>query len=336
MDFYAILGVPRTATPDEIKAAYRKMAFQYHPDRNPGDHECCEKFKECTLAYDTLSDEKKRATYDLGSTYTSGPKHPHNWDSFFHNTPETRGRNLQMPVEITLEEAFSGTTKKIQVDKKCLCAMCNGQGHTEFKACKKCSGSGKMFHKLSPFNMFGTCDACAGTGRAGVKSCEGCKGDGFINVAKESIDVAVPRGLDTGMQIRILGRGEPSKTGGRPGDLSVVIMVKDHAYLKRHGKDLHVSIPLCYSEFVIGTVVVLKDLKGREIKVVIPKNSTPHTQLRIEGKGMPEFPSNHCGDIIVSLACFVPAPLNAEHQELLRKLLEMESSFVTGRDHFGR
>lgn len=344
MDFYAILGVLKTATSEEIKSAYRKLAMKHHPDRNPGDAEACEMFKKVQEAYDTLSDSLKRADYDRKFT-SSGPRHARanpfhstfNWGFDFGGSPhDNRGDTIQQLVEITLEEAFTGVAKKVEIDKKVMCAVCSGQGFTEFRPCKKCSGSGKMFLKQMPFTHFIPCDACAGTGRAGTVACSSCNGSSFVNVGKETINVTFPKGVATGMQIRIIGKGQPSKIGGRAGDLYIVVMVKEHAYIKRAGNLLGVIVPLTYVEFVQGTVLRFKDLRGREIEVVVPKNSTPDTQLLLKGKGMPQFPSGVPGDFFVTLKLFVTQPSNAEHEELLKRLREMEAVIVPESNHFGR
>jgi molecular chaperone DnaJ len=185
--------------------------------------------------------------------------------------------------------------------------------------------------------MFMICDNCNGTGRAGTIPCRGCIGTGFLTTNKEAIDVLFPPGVDTGMQVRIAGKGEPSKAkGGKPGDLYVVVVVKEHSYMKRKEKDIHVEIPLCYSELIKGTQITFKHLNGKDVKITVPKNSKPDTQLRVNGLGMPEVITGRRGDIVVTMKCFVSNPVNAEHEELLRRLMEIEATLVPERNNFER
>src|SRR5581483_10094239 len=232
MDYYKALGIDKNASQDDIKKAYRKLAMEYHPDRNPGNKEAELKFKEIQTAYDVLS--------------KADTKHPFTWDNVFTNAPPIeRGRSIQVNVEIELKDVLSGVAKNIVVPKRERCVKSNCQGYTDYKACPTCHGSGKMAIKQSPFNVWMGCGTCRGTGRSGTISCNDCAGQGFTTAGNFEMSVNIPAGVDTGYQLRLADYGEPSKkAGGKNGDLNLVIIVKEHKLFKRHGVNISYEYPI--------------------------------------------------------------------------------------------
>lgn len=335
MDHYKVLGIERTATQEEIKAAYRKKAMEFHPDRNPGDKEAERKFKEMQAAYDVLGDPTQKARYDGSfNTNTHGPGYrPFNnmWDSVFTHSqaaPVERGRNIQINVEITLEQVLSGVTKNITVPKRDKCSKCDGQGYTEYKPCATCHGSGKTAIKQSPFNIWMSCGACRGTGRSGTISCGGCSGQGFMNNGTVELSVKIPPGVETGHNLRLAGYGEPSrKAEGQPGDLSVILIVKEHKLFKRHGVNLTYEYPVGYAELCLGGTIEIPTLTGTAV-VTIPPNTVDYTQFRLKGMGLPYFHGGK-GDLVVIVKLTMPSieSINS-NKELFQGISNFESDYL--------
>lgn len=337
MDFYQILGVARTATESEIQKAYRKLAMQYHPDRNPGDKEAEEKFKQVQEAYDTLHDPVKRGRYNGGyhkstthnTTRTSGP-FSNIWDSVFTNAnvQVDRGRNIQINLEIELKDVVSGVSKNITVPKRERCVKCSGQGYSEYKSCGKCHGSGKTAIKQSPFNIWMKCGDCNGTGRSGTISCIDCKGHGFNTVANVDISVNIPPGIDTGHQLRLADYGEPSrKTDGKNGDLNIIIIVKEHKLFKRNGVNLTYEYPIGYAELCLGASIEVPTISGAAI-VTIPPNTQDYTQFRLKGMGLPYFHGGK-GDLIIVVKLVMPTQDTVNsNKELFEKILQFEKDYI--------
>ena len=338
MDYYQILGVERTATQDEIKSAYRKLAMQYHPDRNPGDKEAETKFKEVQTAYDTLSDLNAKARYDGGArTTTHGPGYrPFQdiWENVFRQgaPPQQqeveRGRNIQVNVDISLENVFHGITKNITIPKREKCSKCDAQGYTEYKACTVCHGSGKTAYKQSPFNIWMTCNTCHGSGRSGTVSCDGCKGQAFINSGTVDLSVKIPPGVETGHQLRLNGYGEPSRrSDGKPGDLIIIIIVKDHPLFKRHGVNLSYEYPIGYSELCLGGSIEVPTLSGIAV-VNVPPNTADYTQFRLKGMGLP-YVHGGKGDLVVVVKLLVPsADTINSNKELFQSIAHFEAEYL--------
>lgn len=342
MDFYQILGVAKNATETEIHKAYRKLAMQYHPDRNPGDKEAEEKFKQIQEAYETLHDPVRKSRYDGGHRTThkapSGGRNatsgPFNniWDVFTGggtpNAQVERGRNIQVNVDIELKDVFSGVSRNITIPKRERCIKCNAQGYAEHKPCNKCHGSGKTAIKQSPFNIWMGCGDCNGTGRSGTISCSDCKGQGFTTTANIDISVTIPQGVDTGHQLRLAGYGEPSKKpDGKNGDLNLIIIVKEHKLFKRNGVNLTYEFPVGYSDLCLGATVEIPTITGSAM-VTIPPNTSDYTQFRLKGMGLPYFNGGK-GDLIVIVKLTMPSPdaVNS-NKELLQSISQFEKNYL--------
>jgi len=338
MDYYQILGVEKSATQEDIKSAYRKKAMELHPDRNPGDKAAEQQFKEMQAAYDTLSDLNKKARYDATSsrTSTAGPGYrPFSdmWDSVFTHgggpkQPVERGRNIQVNVEITLENVLAGITKTIVIPKRDKCGKCDGNGYTEYKPCTVCHGSGKTALKQSPFNIWLKCGSCSGTGRSGTVSCSGCTGHGFVNNGSVELSVKIPPGIETGHQLRLSGYGEPSKKAdGQPGDLNVIVIVKEHKLFKRHGVNITYEYPVGYAELCLGGSIEIPTLNGTAA-VTIPPNTLDYTQFRLKGMGLPYFHGGK-GDLIVIAKLTMPSldTVNS-NKELFQNISKFEDEIL--------
>jgi molecular chaperone DnaJ len=334
MDLYKILGVERSATEDEIKTAYRKKAFDSHPDRNPGDPDADKKFKEIQEAYDTLSDPLKKAQYDRTPIYSGRPHaRPFGgiWDNIFGAAPphvQERGKNIHLTLEIELIDVVNGLVKKSQIPQRARCNKCEANGFTEFKACPICHGSGKSAIKQPPFNIWMSCSACRGSGRAGHVVCDDCKGDGFITTGQLEVAVTIPPGVDTGHQVRIQGYGEPSKfIDGKSGDLNIIIIVKEHKLFKRHGVNLTYDFPVGFSDLCLGTQVEIPTLTGSTL-LTIPPNTKDLTQFRMKMLGVPHI-SGGKGDLIVVAKLILPSSDKiGSNMEILEKFREFEKSYL--------
>ncbi len=343
MDYYKILGVEKTATQEEIKKAYRKLAMQFHPDRNPGDKDAERQFKEVQTAYDALSDPTTKARYDSGSTRTTGnpftgsPFGAGFWDNPVHKTgaPIERGRNIQINVEIELKDVLNGIAKTVTVPRRVRCDKCGSQGYTEHKPCAACHGSGKTAIKQSPFNIWMTCGVCRGSGRAGTIACEACHGQAFLTTGTIEMTVNIPAGVDTGHQLRLQGYGEPAKhSEGKPGDLNIVILIKDHKLFKRNGVNLSYEYPVGYSELCLGGTIEVPTLAGTAV-VTIPPNTVDYTQFRMKGMGLPYFHGGK-GDLIVVVKLTMPSlEVVNSNKELLNTVAQFEKDYlVKERERF--
>ena len=339
MDYYKILGVEKNATQDEIKAAYRKRAMETHPDRNPGDKQAEEQFKQVQKAYDILSDVFKKAQHDTtsarssarpGGSPFSGSPFSGIWDSVFTTKSATqeRGRNIQTTLDIELIDVLNGITRTITIPKRDRCAKCAGNGFTEYRACNVCHGSGKQAIKQSPFNMWMGCSACQGSGRAGTVGCLDCKGQGFVNSGSLNATVTIPPGVDTGHQMRVTGYGEPSKDlGGRNGDLVIIVVVKTHPLFKKHGVNLTYELPMGFSELCLGASLEIPTLT-KPVIITVPSRTQDHTQLRLKGMGLPYFNGGK-GDFIVVVKLIIPSKEIIEsNKELFEKITDLEKNYL--------
>lgn len=303
---YQVLGIQNNASEEEIKAAYRKLAKELHPDRGQSDPK---RFLEVQEAYDMLTKQQQQQNSPFDFVHT-----------VFHDifTPRVKGSPILHNVEISLEEVLAGTKRNITVDTRTWCGNCEGNGFTEWKACQKCAGSGKSFVKKSPFNVFSTCVDCQGTGRHGHVSCDGCKGTGNIKTGEKSIVVDIPAGVEDGMQIRGGGMGVPVK-GGVPGDLILTVLVKKHAYLKRKGADLHLELPVSYAELVLEKEITIPCL-GKNILLKLNQGMTHYTIKKV---GLPKIGKKGRGNLQVTLKMVFP-DLDPEYKILVEKLLEKD------------
>jgi molecular chaperone DnaJ len=341
-DYYELLGVDRNASQDEIKKAYRKIARELHPDVNP-DPEVQNKFKEVTAAYDALSDPQKRQQYDMGGRGGfgdfGGGFGPGGFsdimDAFFGNggnrgpRPRMRqGQDALIRIEVDLHEACFGTERDITLESAVVCDKCEGQGtahNTAPEVCSVCKGRGEMqFVQKSFLGQVMTsrpCTQCSGYGTVIKDPCRECAGDGRVR-AKQTINVKIPAGVETGNRIQMSGRGEVGAGGGPAGDLYVEIVEAAHDFLLRDGENLHIAISIPFTAATLGTTVSVETLEGPfdlQIKAGITSGST----IAIKGKGMTRLRSHHRGDLIVHVDIETPHKLNKEQEKLLREFAKL-------------
>ena len=347
-DYYETLNVSRDAGDEEIKRAYRKMAMQYHPDRNPGDREAEEKFKEAAEAYEILRDREKRQIYDqfghegLKGTGFSGfsgfndifSSFSDIFEDFFgFGTSRSRqerprkGSDLRYNMELTLEEAFSGKEEKISFKKWESCEVCNGSGirpGSVPQTCGTCQGSGNIVRSQGFFQIKTTCPACNGRGKIITYPCGECKGQGKVRIER-SINLKIPPGVDTGSQLRLRDEGEPGEHGGPHGDLFVFIHVKENSFFSREGNHLYCKVPISFIQAALGdtiTIPVLGEENHKEVQ--IPQGTQPGDVISVPGYGMPIIGRRQNGDLIIKLIVKIPKKLNKRQKELLEEFAESE------------
>ena len=347
-DYYETLDISRDAGDDEIKRAYRKLAMQHHPDRNPGDKEAEEKFKEASEAYEVLRDREKRQIYDQygheglqGSGFSgfSGFEDIFSsfgdiFEDFFsfgsgsrrRNRP-VKGNNLRYNMELTLEEAFSGKEEVIEFQKWGICETCSGSGITpgsEPQMCGTCHGQGQVVRSQGFFQIKTTCPACNGSGRIIKDPCVDCTGRGKVRVDR-SINLKIPPGVDTGSQLRLRGEGEAGEMGGPSGDLFVVMHVKDHNLFKREGDHLFCEIPVSFVQAALGDTITIPVLGDEETyEMDVPHGTQPGDILSISEKGMPGINSKKRGQLLVKLEVKIPKKLSKRQKELLEEFAKTE------------
>lgn len=345
-DYYEILGITRSATVEEIGKAYRRLAFAHHPDRNPGDAESCERFKEVAGAYETLSDPVKKSFYDGGGApnmhfrrrKSPGAATPPPGYSFedvmsdFFGGSTFKGRNITVRIEIEFKEVLTGCTKHIKVKKRKRCTGCAGQGFTGFQPCSHCEGTGATKVVDAPFEMRTACPACAGTGKASVVKCGDCLGSGYLpGFHEKALEIVIPAGIENGMQVRLAGEGEESlRGGGRPGDVMIFVLVKDHPIFNREGPNLTVEVPVSYTQLVLGGEVEIPTLAEGALKVKVPNGSQSHTKFRLKGKGFPTGKGS-VGDLIATLKIETPKTFAEDYKKVLEQLAELEKKNITPR-----
>lgn len=348
-DYYEILGVPKTASDEEIKKAYRKLAMKYHPDRNKDNKEAEEKFKELNEANDVLKDQQKRAAYDRfgkaafqngGMGGGAGGFNPGDFasgfGSAFSDIFETmfgeggagaRGRaggsDLQYTLEISLEDAFKGKEANIRVPSVENCDLCDGSGAekgSKPEKCGTCNGSGRVRSQQGFFTIERTCGTCGGTGTIIKNPCKKCKGAGVLRGDK-TLKVNIPAGIDHGRRIRLPGEGEAAR-GGKPGDLYVLIAVKPHPLFKREDADLFCRVPLPFTIAALGGSIDVPTLSGKTASLKIPSGTQGGQQFRIKGQGMPMLRSENKGDLYIEVFVETPVNLNKKQQDLLKQFEE--------------
>jgi molecular chaperone DnaJ len=347
-DYYDVLGVSRDANEEDIKKAYRKLAMKHHPDRNPGDQNAEERFKEAAEAYEVLRDREKREIYDryghegLAGTGFRGfsgfddifSSFGDLFEEFFgfgsrtgRKTKAKKGNSLRYDLEMTLEEAFSGKEEEVSFKKWASCESCQGSGMkpgTERKACTTCGGRGQIFRSQGFFQISTTCPACRGEGRIVVDPCKACSGKGKIRTDRK-INLKIPPGVDTGSQLRLQGEGEAGENGGPPGDLFVVLHVRDHDFFKREGEHLLCEIPISFVQAALGntiTIPVLGSEGGEELH--IPEGTQPGDVLTLPGLGMPSLQRSRRGNLFVRIAVKIPKKLTTRQKELLEEYARSE------------
>lgn len=353
-NYYEVLGIQKGASEDEIKKAYRKLAMQYHPDRNQGNKEAEEKFKDINEAYQVLSDPQKKAQYDqFGTTDFSGAGGAGGFDfsgmggfedifdSFFggfssqrrKNGPE-RGADLEYTVSLSFEEAVFGVEKEISVSKNENCDTCNGTGAkpgTSPKTCDKCGGTGQVrYQRSTPLGSFvttSTCDKCGGKGNIVDSPCTSCHGKGTIRKNKK-IKIKVPAGVDTGNVLPLRGQGEPGKNGGPSGDLYVNIRVAPHQVFVRKGFDISIEEHISFGKAALGTEIRVPTIDG-DVKYKVPAGTQPGTIFRLKGKGVPKVNGHGRGDQYVKLIVDVPKNLDDKQREALIAFMESTGEKVS-------
>jgi len=343
-DYYEILQVEKTVTEDGLKKAYRRLAVQFHPDRNPGDKTAEEKFKEINEAYQVLSDANKKNAYDrfghqgLGGMGGfeqgfGGASFTDIFDNIFGDLfnqggggGQSSGVDLRYQMEISFEEAALGVEKEIKFEKDALCETCEGSGAkagTKPKTCKTCKGAGQVRFNQGFFTLSRTCSACMGRGSVVEEKCESCRGRGK-NKKATNVQVKIPAGIDNEQRLRLRGEGEISEPGGRPGDLYVVVFVKDHPLFKREGEHLLLDLPISFVQAALGTEVEIPTLGGTtQIKLAA---GIQHGELkRLRSKGIARLNGSGFGDLIVRILVETPTRLSGKQKELLQEF-EKESS----------
>lgn len=357
-DYYEVLGVSKSADATEIKKAYRKLALKYHPDKNPGDKEAEEKFKEAAEAYDVLSNEEKRRRYDqfghagVGGAGQGGFGGGMSMDDIFSQFGDifgsfggfsgfggfgggrsarrvNRGTNLRVKVKMNLQEIATGIEKKIKVKKYVACQHCNGTGAKDGKSystCSTCKGSGQVTRVqntiLGAMQTTSTCPTCEGEGKIINEKCTFCNGEGVL-MSEEVISINIPAGVGEGMQLSLSGKGNAARRGGVNGDLIVLIEEEEHPELVRDGNDLLYNVFIGYPEAVLGETVEIPTIEGKE-KVKIEAGTQPGKILRLRGKGLPDVNGYGKGDLLAKVNVWIPKNLSKDEKKLVEKMKEAE------------
>jgi len=346
-DYYEVLGVPRDADEQALKSAYRKLALQFHPDRNPGNHEAEEKFKEAAEAYGVLSDAQKRAAYDrfghqgVSSAASNGfdptagfpdlsdiLSDVFGFDAFGggrqRRNRAQRGEDVRYDLEIGFEDSMRGLTIDIQVPRLEACGRCQGKGaepEDGLTTCPTCRGRGEVIYQQAFLSVRRTCSQCGGRGQIIRRPCKECKGEGYLR-RERKLKVNIPAGVDDGTQMRLAQEGQPGANGGPPGDLYVVLKVKAHPIFQRHGDDLHCLVPINVGQAALGASIDILTFDGLQT-VKIPEGSQPASRLRLKGLGVPHVNASGRGDLYVHLDVRVPSKLTRDQRKLFEQLKEL-------------
>jgi molecular chaperone DnaJ len=350
-DFYDVLGVSKSASPEELKSAYRKLAVKHHPDKNPGNKVSEDKFKEAGEAYGILSDQEKKQNYDnFGHTAFAGGGGGRQgagfggadfsdiFEDFFgdfggggrsggRRGSNNRGSDLRYDLSITLEEAYEGKKKDIKFSTTEKCTTCKGNGSKPGSSpdrCTVCGGNGKVRSNQGFFTVQQTCPQCAGSGEEITNPCNDCNGQGSKQTSKK-LSVTIPKGVDDGTRIRLAGKGEAGTKGGASGDLYLFININSHDLFKRSDENLFFEFPISIADAALGKTIEIPTIDGGRAKIKIPEGTQNGKQFRLKGKGMPYMRGSGNGDFYVQINTEVPISLNKEQKELLEKFREIEN-----------
>lgn len=344
-DYYEILGVSKTCTEAELKSAYRKLALRHHPDRNPGDAQAEDQFKEAAEAYSVLADAEKRARYDrfghagVGGAAGGAGFDPSTFSEFGdlgdilggmfgfgggRRRGPQRGADLRYDLEITFEEAARGTETTIQIPRQERCETCQGSGAAPGSSpttCAQCKGQGQVRYQQGVFTVARPCPACRGAGQTISKPCKTCRGAGRTTEERK-ITVKIPAGIDTGQQLRLQSEGEAGAAGGPSGHLYVAVHVQPHAFFRRDGLSLFCEIRVNFTTLALGGEVLVPTLDGEET-MAVPEGTQTGTTLRLKGKGMPDVGGRGRGDLFATVQAQTPKKLTREQRKLLQQLADV-------------
>ncbi len=360
-DYYALLGVDRSVDAEDLKKAYRKLAMQYHPDRNPGDEAAELKFKDVSEAYEILRDDQKRAAYDRygHAAFENGGGRPgapdFNFASGFadifdemfgdftgggngrRRNAHMRGSDVRFNLSVTLEEAFAGKSAKVRVEGSGSCDSCAGSGAKGGAApitCHTCKGHGRVRATQGMFTIERTCPTCHGAGRVIEKPCEGCNGSGRVRREK-TLSVNIPGGVEDGTRIRVAGEGEAGLRGGPAGDLYIFLSVKAHRIFVRDGADIHCRVPIRLSLAALGGSIEVPVIEGQRTRIQVPSGTQSGHQFRLRGRGMRQMRSQACGDMYVETVIETPVNLSKRQRELLEEFDRAEGGKSTSPESEG-
>src|SRR6516162_6042409 len=347
--YYETLAIDRTAGDGEIKAAFRKHAMQFHPDRNPGDKTAEVRFKEINEADEVLKDPNKRAAYDrfghaafepgmgggpagFGSDF--GTTFSDLFEGIFgmsagrgRSSGRERGADLRYNMEITLQEAFNGKTAQIRIPTSVTCEACSGSGAkagTKPKTCAMCGGHGRVRHAQGFFTLERTCPACHGRGQSIDTPCASCAGSGRVT-RDRTLSVNIPAGVEDGTRIRLAGEGEAGVRGGPPGDLYIFLAIGAHPFFQRDGADLHCRVPISMVLAALGGEIEVPTIGGNHSRVKVPEGSQSGRRFRLQGKGMPVLRSKQFGDMYIQILVETPQKLSKRQRELLNEFERLSS-----------
>lgn len=362
-DYYEVLEVPRTATQEEVKKAYRKKAVKFHPDKNPGDSQAEKRFKDISEAYEVLSDEKKRQTYDrYGKEALQAGAGMHGgqgfgsmdealrtfmgafggmggesvFDSFFGGggggagsaaQSRRQGASKRVNITISFEEAARGVDKELAISTYVTCSTCSGRGAQSaqgIKKCSRCSGAGQVFEQRGFFSMSMPCPDCHGEGQVIVDPCKTCQGQGAIK-EKQHVKVHIPGGIDNGMRLKMAGYGDAGHAGGPPGDLYVFVNVNNHDIFEREGNDITLDLPISFAEAALGCKKEVPSLFSHTCRLTIPEGTQNGKIFRVKGEGFPNVHGQGKGDLLIRVFVETPTTLSERQKQLLKEFSSLES-----------
>lgn len=358
-DYYEVLGISKSANESEIKKAYRKLAMQYHPDRNQGDAESEKKFKEASEAYAILQDAEKRSAYDqFGHAAVDGSAGGQGggfgfdfsssafqdiFDDFFGDSSffgggggrrrkaNNRGSNLRYDISVSLEDAYGGKKFKVKIPTQVRCEDCAGSGAAKGSqpvTCRMCAGQGQVRSQQGFFSIQQTCPQCQGSGSTISNPCRPCRGSGRIQKSK-NLMVKIPQGVDDGSRIRLAGEGEAGPNGGQQGDLYIFVNVKEHNIFSREDENLFTEIPIAMVDAAIGGSIDVPTIDGGKARLKIPQGTQSGDQFRLKSKGMPHIRGGRLGDLYIQAKVETPTSLNKKQTEILKSFQEISSEKET-------